>query len=469
MASLSMNEKRYFTSHTKSKNALQLFNLINDQPQETSSLSPFSSREKNYLFNSILRSLREFHSEMSVNRILDNYVHEIDILINKELFDIAIERIKQGEKLAVQFQKLAHQILFIRLRRKVTIYMGKGDVEQIRIFYDQIQTLNHMVSVEEQLEKLMIFFKQEAYIRQNVDIENEIEEIVNKLPDNLKEKVMASQIFLRTQAFNYFHKGDLPSAYGCYTTLIRDFSEQKPWLSNSALDRYTQINYMSILHGFLSVLKAMDKGKEYLEVIEILKSTKGISQRENSKSFVNMSISVTDYFIIKNETKLGLNFIQQHKKEIDSISFEPDRMELLLFNITYICFIEKQFREAHRYVFKYVSYANPRYKFVYKTANYIYMLIQFEMGKIDFAIHLLNKYVKKLKNKNEYDQYDEIFEHFFKAYYILNSQAEVQGCYKEFAKILSMDSIRNDPANLNRYFNFKRWMESKLFHRPFSH
>jgi len=53
-----------------------------------------------YLTGLILKSLRNYHSNKSINSKLNNLLIEIELLFDKELYDLAYYRIKKAEELA---------------------------------------------------------------------------------------------------------------------------------------------------------------------------------------------------------------------------------------------------------------------------------------------------------------------------------------------------------------------------------
>jgi len=462
-----MNEKRYFKTRIKSKRALQLFDLINHHSKTSAWENDFSSFEKNYLLKAILKTLREFHSEMSVNRKLDDYIQEIDILINKEVFDLAKTIIKQAEKLAINHEKQYHRILLIKLKKRIEQYTGEDNFEKISEYYNEIGRLHELLNTDHKLEKMISIYRKEAYITQNLDLEDEFSKLMKGVHKNVLPEVEASYLYLRTKSFVKFHKGSLVEAHKSYKALVSLFDTKLPALPNSTLDHFSVLNYNTMLHGFLTVLKELDNEKEYFEIIEILKKSIGGSERDNNKNLVNMCISLTDYFLRKNEIRKGVVFLEEYKAKIERIAFEPDRMELLYFNMTYLYFGKKMFREAHRFVFKYILYKNPEYKNVYKTAYFIYILIQIELHKLDTATSLLNKYEKKLNMDHDLNRFDELLIKFIRYFFIQESKTKAIEIYKEFLGFISHPKNRKASYSLNNNFNFNGWMESKLLKSPF--
>ena len=112
--SLSQNEKRYFRIYASAhilhgkNNYMRLFEAIARQKiYDEKYIKQKFSRErfvkqlsvvKNYLYNLILKSLRNYHSSTSANAVLVNMLRDIEILYDKGLFQEAQKRIKKARR-----------------------------------------------------------------------------------------------------------------------------------------------------------------------------------------------------------------------------------------------------------------------------------------------------------------------------------------------------------------------------------
>lgn len=99
----------------------------------------------------------------------------------------------------------------------------------------------------------------------------------------------------------------------------------------------------------------------------------------------------------------------------------------------------------------------------------MYILIQLELNKLDFAFSVLDKFVKKLKNEGQYNTFDDLLAQFITSHFSpgsLSQQAEKH--YSDLSDLIKNGKTGLIQVNLNQYFNFKGWMESKLFNKPFN-
>ncbi len=132
---MSPSEKRYFKrfgllQQKKDSNKYTLlFDAINAQTEydEAALLDQFKeydfvnnfSEIKKYLFNQILKALRNYHAQGSVDIILYNYLSDISVLYGKELYDECNKVIKKAKKIAKLHEKWSILLLLNEWKRNV--------------------------------------------------------------------------------------------------------------------------------------------------------------------------------------------------------------------------------------------------------------------------------------------------------------------------------------------------------------
>ena len=135
--SLSKSEKRYFRIYAgmsgKEANYLRLFDAIEGQEEynEAEIRKKFKGEKfvsqlhvtKIYLTELILKALRNYHSDTSVHSKLLDLIKDIELLFDKELYDLCYYKIMKAEELAGKYEELAllTKILFwISIARRVS-------------------------------------------------------------------------------------------------------------------------------------------------------------------------------------------------------------------------------------------------------------------------------------------------------------------------------------------------------------
>ena len=118
--SLSKAQKRHFKLYVGEKggkpaNYMRLFEAIDRQPEgDDESLSrrlrgtrmlKHLASEKNYLFELILKAMRPFDADKSVDGRLRAYLQDIEFLHRVHLLDLAMKRVRKARKEAERFEK----------------------------------------------------------------------------------------------------------------------------------------------------------------------------------------------------------------------------------------------------------------------------------------------------------------------------------------------------------------------------
>lgn len=131
--SLTGTEKRYFKIFTskhiigEKNHYATLFDIIEEQKEfdnkkiKDAFIKKTKSKNyteiKYYTYKMILKSLSEYHHKSSVSAQLKEFLHQAEILVNKELFEEAAQILSTAKKLAIKNEQLSqlHQILVSEL------------------------------------------------------------------------------------------------------------------------------------------------------------------------------------------------------------------------------------------------------------------------------------------------------------------------------------------------------------------
>jgi tetratricopeptide (TPR) repeat protein len=125
--SLTKSEKRYFRMLTGmqggEKKYLTLFNLLEQHSvfddslkRKLSELFPGHSLEppRKHLFRVLIKSLRQFENENSVDSQLMNLIEDSRILFNKGIISLSVEQLAKAKEIALVHEKYLHYVLAAR-------------------------------------------------------------------------------------------------------------------------------------------------------------------------------------------------------------------------------------------------------------------------------------------------------------------------------------------------------------------
>ena len=180
--SLSKSEKRHFSIFCKAykdnNKYIAIFNslikmdvyekevFLKDKSLGIASESQLAI-QKQYIQRQLMRSLRLFHENQSVNMEIQNGLCEIEILYNKRLGWQCTELIRRMRKLAEDYEKYGLLIQVFEWERKLKYLFDKPEREELEITEDEALALRknyNSIQYERLFSKAMEFKKKHGYV-----------------------------------------------------------------------------------------------------------------------------------------------------------------------------------------------------------------------------------------------------------------------------------------------------------------
>ena len=186
---MSKSEKRYFTldakkSGRRSSNYLEVFQAINqmDEYDEQKLQKKFGKNlpsEKSYLYNAILRSMRDYRSSKSRAARIKEMILDAKYLYERGLYSQSEERLGQARELAFE---LDDQLSLLEISREQLNYLWvtkpKGYGQRINHLLEQKDV--YIDNINEELKYLAISYKIQM-AKNKPDLEKYQEEISTQL------------------------------------------------------------------------------------------------------------------------------------------------------------------------------------------------------------------------------------------------------------------------------------------------
>jgi len=149
--SLTGSERRYFRMQSERSKAdtryLRLFDFMESQAEadDDAVKEHFKGEQfvnqlhvtKIYLTDLILRSLRNYHANSSVNSKLLDILRDVEILFGKELYDQCHYKLKTAEKLACTFEKEGLLLEVLAWKRKLLLAQSKAETKEVAAISEQ--------------------------------------------------------------------------------------------------------------------------------------------------------------------------------------------------------------------------------------------------------------------------------------------------------------------------------------------
>ena len=417
--SLTPSEKRYFKLfsqrqvQSKNTNYLKLFDAINDQElyNETELLKKFRRETfikqfavtKNYLFQNILKSMREYNEESFIEWKVRNQYLQIKILASKGLDE-------EAEKLIMKTKELAWQYEYY------TVILDIIDVEKYLFGNCRIHNLNaeifHKIEQEEALAaEITITYTQLRNVwhhNQLLELESNVlpkEVIRTRALENMNVDCMQKE-----PAISYNSKFRYYSTWAFYYNLIDNQEKNYECCKKGILIREEQIEKESLLnmdplasyYNFLIACEKANIWEEYAYYLNKIKEYKATTIEVNIRRMHNYSWCGLSYYLHKKNYIKAYEVVKEYKSFfIDkSIRFRKDFKIYIETACGLVCLFNKNYKEAVYWWNEILNKPNELIELRQQGSLRLYlMILHFEEGNVDI-IDYVSAQAKKFLQKN---------------------------------------------------------------------
>lgn len=489
--SLSKSEKRFFklssTLQSGEKNYLRLFDYIEtlDEYNEEELKAHFKGEifikhlpsEKNHLYKLVLKSLRSYYSEQSINSILKQEIKNIEILYNKALYRECVKFLDRAKSLAKQYEKFYYWFELISWEKKLlesAFEAGEFGADLDKLVAEEelvISRLRNLAEYHIIYSKINLIFRSGGFSRNE-----EERKVVDAIADYHLIKGKNTALSIKAASICYYIKGLCAAANRNYEDSYQFFNRTKeildsnPYIKIDASQRYV----MTLIHLLRCYIDSgdMQQAKKLLVEIRELPSDKGFGSMD-----IDLRIFGHTYYLeLVMLHKIGafqesvdlIAVIEQKRKNYgDKISKEIDL--LLTYNKAYSYFGIGDYKRALSYLNEVLNdnEQNLR-KDVYSFARLFNLVIHFELGNFDFL-----EYIVKSTSRF-YSKQDKDFEIETTCIRSIRKLAKLPG---ELQRMESYEKLNKDLHDLLQnhhervileYFDVRSWVRSKIERIPFA-
>lgn len=467
--SLEPAEKRHFKIFAKrhvlngENQYLRLFDILESSPdykeemvKKQLGVTKFAENlasSKNYLYNLILRSLRNYHAGSSTKISLQELRLDIYTLVEKGLLKQALKLIKKAKKLAAQHQYDIDQLEIVLLERKL-IRRYTSNKTEILLQERQQESFECIRRVEKQFAMLdlyeMVFLK---YRNQNKN-QDLLTEVVNKA----EQLATQSGGYLSFEASNYYHllnyhyfyiSRDYEKANFHLHALI-DLLECHPFLIEEDQERY-----LNHLNNYLNTCLPLNRLEEFPRVLKKMRSLPTKSFKLKALIFNNGYYLEMIYHLTRQEYQAVIQMVPKIKEGLKTYAVNITKSRKLTFsyNISIAYFLEKDYANALEWVNLILNEPKQEERQdIQSLARILRLVIHFELGSFDVLDSLIisaNRYL--LKNDKRDSAEFLITKHLKEIIYAHKSQQK-----SLFAQLLAeLDGMKGlEEINI--------WLQSKL-------
>jgi tetratricopeptide (TPR) repeat protein len=482
--SLTKSEKRFFKLSSSlqagDKNYLKIFDFIDkseyydeEELKELYKKETFIRHlpsEKNHLYKLILKSLRGFYADNSVNSILKEEIKNIEILYKKALFKECKKFLKRAKTMAREYEKFYYWFELIAWEKSLI----EEDYEQgvftedldalIQEELDVIAKLRNLAEYQMIYSRINYIFRSGGFVTKPEDIAL-VDEIANHHLIIGKNTAISS----RAASICYYIQGLCNATKRDFETAQIKFERVKQILdSNPKIKGDLAKRYVKTLHNLILChlnRKEMDKMQQQIGALNDLRDQPGFnSYNVQVKIFSTIYTSQVAYSYHTGNFSSSLPMVDEMIAGLKHYGDKLPKEQILLFNyhIAYVYFGTGQHKEALKWINKIINESEQMLRQdIFAYARIFNLILHFELGNYDLLEYLFKSTLRMIKKNSRTERVEVVILNVLKKL-IRQSGKERKVILREFLNELDEAFTDESQTAILQYFNIKAWTLSKI-------
>jgi len=483
--SLTKSEKRFFklssSLQSGKKNYLKIFDVIDKQNEydEDAIKKAYKNKrfvqhfpsEKNHLYKLILKSLRAYKSDNTINSILQQEIKNIEILYHKALYKEANKFLQRAKKKANEHEKfyyLYELLLWEKILLEEEYEEGEftKDIDSLIIEErNVINKLRNLAAYHILYSKINYIFRSGGYVRNNID-KKIVAEIVNHPLISEKNTALSK----RATTICYYIKGYCALANHDTELCLENFRkvkrifDQNPLIKNDLTKRY--INTISSMLTCYIEMGNQEEAQILIEEMNALPENRSFASFDSrvrifTSSYLNQLNLNAKNGDFDKSVKLAPEIIEQLEGFKNKINKEQE--VLFYYKIAYAYFCYGDYNVALFWINKVLNDNEPSLRQdLYGYSRIFNLLIHFELGNFELLEYIIKSTHRYLNKRQLAYKIEEMIIKSLKSLSKNKSKSE----YDEILTGISaeIDKLKDNEYEMAamKFFNFDAWVHSKL-------
>lgn len=475
--SMSKSEKRHFKLFT-SKNELQngkdylrLFDAIDSQKtyDEEAIVKKFKDEPyfsqlrsvKLYLYNQLIKSLKSLHEESSSRILLENFLIEIEILFQKQLYKSCTRVIRRAKACAKKYENHTKMLDLIRWEHKVAMYIQ--DVEHIESMRsdwikEEQQAIDQSIELFELRKlnyELMPFFIRKGFAKTEEELQTVKQILSSDLLITEKKSFLSEMARLSTEGNCFAILGRVDDRYLGLKKLAKLLDSHPQHLYEN-LNEY--LLNLCIVVSLSIQQREFTFSEDLIEKIDRL-CTERPHQIHTSTLIIYLRSKVF-FSVTKGEFKEALSQAQLLEKLFLKGDLKTDPADGLLIDLqqSVVYFANQNHSKAQQFIQKIMNADLDIRLDIQTTARVIYLIIQYETEEYEHLEYARRSTYRFLLRKKRLQESESVLLDFIRRTRQMNSNTEV---LRALATLRQNIIALNDRQFMSG-FPFIEWLDSKL-------
>lgn len=488
--SLTKSEKRFFklTSSLQAgdKNYLRLFDAIENQPKydeeqikrlfRGETFIKHLPSEKNHLYKLILKSLRAFTADNSVNSQLQDELKNVELLYLKAHYKECRKIIDKAKNLAYINEKFYYLFELINWEKQLLeeeYLAGNFDKNLDYLIQEEQEVLEKLRNLAEYrilYSKINYVFRKGGFARDEREME-----LVREITENHLIRGKNTAKSRRAAATCYYIQGladvfrqDYNSSFEKFSKVVRIFEENPSLIQDIPKQYLRSLNNLLMCYidnrNFASFFELKDK-------IQALKNHPAFSSRDiQVKIFTCTFQSEFAAYDAMAEYEKATHIIDKVLEGMERYKAHLGKEEQILFyyNIAYACFGAGRHKDALQWLNRILNDNEPNLRQdIYSFARLFNLAVRFELKQFDYLWYIIKSTSRFYAKQKMLTGRNYLFETLFlKHFSKISKPNEGPGNQKEIFKEMKQNispMLRNQYGKvILGYFDFLSWIDTKL-------
>ncbi|MCB9068822.1 MAG: hypothetical protein H6629_13555 [Calditrichae bacterium] len=477
--SMSPAEKRYFKLFAKmnqrNQNYLLLFDAIDSQSEyDETALKKKLKRHafvkqlhvtKNYLIKLILKSLRNFHSQSGKTAEVKDLLRDVEILFQKEQFELCDELLQKAEKIAGEIELFPDLLEIFNWQRRLALVSGDAA--------NSTERVNSLIQKEQDLLKLLSKNNRQWWLANNIYDEilsaqqlangTSVTPPADLLPEKTSESIRVNILFYYNLKTFHFFTGDLPAAHRAADSLIEMLTKHPAFVQNDPAALFTAMNNKV---GLCLQSRDYPAAEKLLATIREIPKIYGLKHtlRLSPKIWLQTWNMELEMHRDTQNVPGGLARAAEIREFLDQLPNDayPDYRVVLSYQIAYFYFLNQECETA-------LKWLNGAFELDRQTAredllsyaHFLRLIIHFELENftvLKYSVESTRRFLKKKRDLHEFER--QLLRFFSKA-----SLAEPASLPDLIRQLQTSLFDGTDPARQQSvldYLDFEQWLNRHL-------
>ncbi len=423
---------------------------------------------KNYLYNLILRSLRQFTEEKREDKF-PLLIHNAQILFEKGLFTQSSKVLNKAKKLAEANENFLQLLEVFRWEHNIIhSHNDFKKLEQyVRVdFNSELKTLEKYQNyLQFQLlnDKVFIPYWKKGMIR----IQEEREALENLFDEDIYQDVNNAQsfnarYFYHNARFTYFFLiGELDKGYHHIRQQVSLFEQlDTAQLKYKGLRRYT-----STLINLYAVQRQLNKFNEGFRTLHQLRTIPVDSLAQKARLFIRSYNLETDLYIFTGRFSEGIHNLDSFNSDLDKYLEYIDNQQRLAiyYNMAYLHFGANQYELALDWMNRLLN--DPDLKTredIHCFGRILNLFIHYELENDKLLEYITKSTYRFLYKRKRLFKVESLILDFLKKFPDWTSPSEIKNGYQTFISDLAPLKKDEYESRAFEYFDFHSWLQAKI-------